>query len=132
MSWQKDEVLTKLEALIDDLVNSLPIDRSRIYLSGYSMGGQGVGKLIERRPTLYAAALFAEGGPKDSWVGKTKAAMWSYYSNTNELIYLVEWPRLSWSNSRRKESAMRASQLTDNVEVERDKPELPSIAKRNF
>ena len=26
----------------------------------------------------------------------------------------------------------RASQLTDNVEVERDKPELPSIAKRNF
>ena len=26
---------------------------------------------------------------------------------TNELIYLVEWPRLSWSNSRRKEGAMR-------------------------
>ena len=51
---------------------------------------------------------------------------------TNELIYLVEWPRLSWSNSRRKEGAMRASQLTDNVEVERDKPEPSSIAKRNF
>ena len=53
-------------------------------------------------------------------------------SNTNEQIYLVEWPRLSSSNSRRKEGAMQASQLTDNAEVERDKPEPSSIAKRNF
>ena len=30
------------------------------------------------------------------------------------------------------EMPLGASQLTDNVEVERDKPEPPSIAKRNF
>ena len=30
------------------------------------------------------------------------------------------------------EIPLSASQLTDNVEVERDKPEPPSIAKRNF
>ena len=30
------------------------------------------------------------------------------------------------------EMPLGASQLTDNVEVARDKPELPSIAKRNF
>lgn len=84
MAWGRDEILSKLEALIDDLVTQLPIDRSRIYLSGYSMGGQGIGKLIERRPALYAAALFADGGPKDSWVGQTKAAMWSYYSGEED------------------------------------------------
>lgn len=84
MSWGKDEIQSKLEALIDDLVANLPIDRSRIYLSGYSMGGQGIGKLIERRPTLYAAALFADGGPKESWIGKTKTAMWSYYSGERD------------------------------------------------
>ena len=59
-------------------------------------------------------------------------AMGRGVTNTNELIYLVEWPRMSWLNSRRKEGAMRASQLTDNAEVERDKPEPSSIAKRNF
>ena len=32
----------------------------------------------------------------------------------------------------RVEMPLGASQLTDNVEVERDKPEPPSIAKRNF
>ena len=30
------------------------------------------------------------------------------------------------------EMPLRASQLTDNEEVERDKPEPSSIAKRNF
>ena len=84
MTWNKEEILTKLEALIDDLVKSLPIDRERIYLCGYSMGGQGIGKLIERRPTFYAGAVFADGGPKDSWVGKTKTPMWSYYSGDRD------------------------------------------------
>ena len=84
MTWTKDVILTKLEALIDDLVNSLPIDRDRIYLCGYSQGGQGIGKLIERRPEMYAGAVFADGGPKESWVGKTKTPMWSYYSGDRE------------------------------------------------
>ena len=90
MSWQKDVILTKLESLIDDLVNSLPIDRKRIYLSGYSMGGQGIGKLIERRPTLYAAALFADGGPKEPWVGKTKTPMLSYFSGERDTSNVEE------------------------------------------
>ena len=84
MAWGKEQIQSRLEALIDDLVKNLPIDRKRIYLSGYSMGGQGIGKLIERRPEMYAAALFADGGPKESWVGKTKTAMWSYYSGERD------------------------------------------------
>lgn len=84
MTWTKNEIQEKLEALIDDVVAKLPIDRKRIYLSGYSQGGQGIGKLIERRPERYAAAVFADGGPKESWVGKTKTAMWSYYSKERD------------------------------------------------
>lgn len=84
MTWTKDEIQERLEGLIDDVVANLPIDRKRIYLSGYSMGGQGIGKLLERRPEMYAAALFADGGPKEAWVGKTKAAMWSYYSGERD------------------------------------------------
>ncbi len=84
MTWGKDEIQTKLESVIDELIDSLPIDRKRIYLSGYSMGGQGIGKLIERRPDFYAAAVFADGGPKPAWVGKTKTAMWSFYSGERD------------------------------------------------
>ncbi|MDP0490073.1 MAG: hypothetical protein Q7Q71_03355 [Verrucomicrobiota bacterium JB023] len=90
MTWGKDEIQEKLEALIDDLVAHLPIDRDRIYLSGYSMGGRGIGKLIERRPDYYAGALFADGGPSLPWVGRVKTAMWSYYSGERDTAKVPE------------------------------------------
>ena len=90
MTWTKKEIQEKLEALIDDVVAELPIDRNRIYLSGYSQGGQGIGKLIERRPEMYAGAVFADGGPKKSWVGKTKTPMWSYYSGERDSSQVEE------------------------------------------
>ena len=77
-TWGKQTA--KLEALVDDLVANLPIDRNRIYLSGYSQGAQGIGKMLESRPAFYAGAIFADGGPSASWVGKVKTPMWSYFS----------------------------------------------------
>ncbi|MGE9271547.1 MAG: hypothetical protein ACQKBU_12150 [Verrucomicrobiales bacterium] len=77
-TWGKQTA--KLEALVDDLLANLPIDRSRIYLSGYSQGAQGIGKMLVSRPDFYAGAIFADGGPGDRWVGEVKTPLWSYYS----------------------------------------------------
>ncbi|MDQ8189430.1 hypothetical protein [Roseibacillus persicicus] len=77
-TWPKQ--VAKLEALIDNLIATLPVDTSRIYLSGYSQGGQGIGKLLQSRPDFYAGAIFADGGPADNWIGKVKTPMWSYFS----------------------------------------------------
>lgn len=75
----------KLEGIIDTLTNSLPIDRKRIYLSGYSMGARGVGSLIESRPNFYAAGLFADGEAKMSWVETTDTALWFTFSGERNL-----------------------------------------------
>ena len=75
----------KLEKLIDTLTNSLPIDRKRIYLSGYSMGARGIGSLIESRPSFYAAALFADGEAKESWVDTVDTALWFTFSGERDL-----------------------------------------------
>ncbi len=75
----------ELEKLIDSLTSSLPIDRNRIYLSGYSMGARGIGTLIERRPHHYAAALFADGEAKQSWVELTDTALWLTFSGERNL-----------------------------------------------
>lgn len=75
----------KLEGLIDTLTNSLPIDRNRIYLSGYSMGARGIGSLIESRPNFYAAALFADGETKASWVETVDTALWFTFSGERDL-----------------------------------------------
>ena len=74
-----------LEGIIDTLTDSLPIDRNRIYLSGYSMGARGIGSLIESRPNHYAAALFADGEAKMSWVETTDTALWFTFSGERDL-----------------------------------------------
>lgn len=81
-SWGKQ--VGKLEKLIDSLVDSLPIDRNRIYLSGYSMGARGVGSLLESRPNFYAAALFADGEAKMNWVENVDTALWLTFSGERD------------------------------------------------
>ena len=48
--------------LLDMLKENLPIDETRIYLSGLSMGGYGTLDAIMRRPDEFAAALPICGG----------------------------------------------------------------------
>lgn len=43
--------------LINQLVNEYPIDTTRIYITGLSMGGYGTYDAIERYPNLFAAAV---------------------------------------------------------------------------
>jgi predicted peptidase len=49
--------------IIDTLAAELPIDASRIYVTGHSMGGAGVWHMIARRPGYFAAAVPVCGLP---------------------------------------------------------------------
>ena len=44
-------------AALDSLVRQLPVDRTRVYITGYSMGGEGAFDFLTRRPHLFAAAI---------------------------------------------------------------------------
>ena len=81
-TWGKQTA--KLEAIVDDLVANLPIDRSRIYLSGYSQGAGGIASMITSRPTHYAGAMFADGRPRENWVGKIETSLWFYMSGERD------------------------------------------------
>ncbi len=48
--------------IIDGLLNEFPIDRQRIYLMGFSMGGMGIWSYLQQRPGFFAAAN-PQGGP---------------------------------------------------------------------
>ena len=39
------------------LIKQLPVDRKRIYIIGYSMGGEGAFDFLTRRPNLFAASI---------------------------------------------------------------------------
>ena len=75
----------KIEAIIDDLLKTAPVDPKRIYISGYSMGARGCDSLIKSRPKFYAAALFADGDANRKWVETTDTALWLVYSGERDL-----------------------------------------------
>jgi predicted peptidase len=47
--------------LLKELMKSLPVDESRVYCTGYSMGGFGTCLFVEREPRLFAAAVAVAG-----------------------------------------------------------------------
>lgn len=61
------EISSRIYTLIEHLTAHLPVDRDRIYVTGYSMGGMGSWALIAGRPEMFAAAA-PIGGP----LGPTK------------------------------------------------------------
>ena len=48
--------------IMDGLLDEFPIDRQRIYLMGFSMGGMGIWNFLQQRPGFFAAAN-PQGGP---------------------------------------------------------------------
>lgn len=56
------DIAPRIFTLVDHLIAHLPVDRDRIYVTGYSMGGMGSWALIAARPELFAAAA-PIGGP---------------------------------------------------------------------
>lgn len=83
LSWGPQ--VDKLHALIDDLIGNLPIDRDRIYLSGYSMGARGIASLLQARPDFYAAAMFADGAADPEWAKTINAALWLCFSGERDI-----------------------------------------------
>ncbi|MEM6668186.1 MAG: hypothetical protein AAF661_03120 [Pseudomonadota bacterium] len=64
-SWRADDLedVRFTDAIVEDLAQRLPIDRSRIYLSGYSNGGGLVYRIACERGPKYAAYLPIAGRP---------------------------------------------------------------------
>lgn len=56
--------------LLDALCKELPVDRSRVYVTGLSMGGYGTWDILARRPEMFAAAAPVCGGADEATAGR--------------------------------------------------------------
>ncbi len=66
--------------IIDSLLGSLPIDPSRIYVTGHSMGGAGTWHMIAHRPRFFAAAVPVCGHPLLATAGTVKdVPLWNFH-----------------------------------------------------
>jgi predicted peptidase len=72
--------------VIDKLVADLPIDSTRIYVTGHSMGGAGAWHMIAQRPTFFAAAVPVCGLPDFSTAAIVKdVPIWNFHGDADEV-----------------------------------------------
>jgi predicted peptidase len=73
--------------LLDQLTAELPVDKSRLYITGLSMGGFGTWDAIARRPDCFAAAVPVCGGGDVAEALKLKSLpIWAFHGDRDSVV----------------------------------------------
>ncbi len=88
LSKKPSEPMALVLELIDKLVaKDLPVDKSRVYVTGLSMGGFGTWDLIERRPTFFAAAIPICARGDAAQAAKLKnLPIWAFHGDADPIV----------------------------------------------
>ncbi|MBQ7666742.1 MAG: dienelactone hydrolase family protein [Kiritimatiellae bacterium] len=74
-------------SLLDHAVETLPVDRSRVYVCGVSMGGYGTWDALARRPETFAAALPVCGGGSTEAVARAgQVPVWVFHGAEDTVV----------------------------------------------
>jgi len=89
--WDTQNLLT----LIDSLESRLDIDKSKIYVTGYSMGGFGTWKLAQAAPLRFAAiAPICGGGDSSRICAIRNMSVWAFHGEKDNAVPYVESERM--------------------------------------
>ncbi|MFN0126603.1 MAG: prolyl oligopeptidase family serine peptidase [Verrucomicrobiales bacterium] len=92
-----DEVV----GLVKDLVKSLPIDKTRLYVTGHSMGGFGTCHLLAAEPRLFAAGIPMAGCSGDAGALR-RIPLWVFHAADDDVVKVDGAQRLAEALERAK------------------------------
>jgi len=80
--------LTASNELVKKMISEGAVDKSRVYITGLSMGGMGTFESVYRYPDLYAAAMPICGGADVNKYEKrmTKTAFWVFHGADDAVV----------------------------------------------
>lgn len=82
-----DKPGTQAVELVKDLCKSLPVDKQRVYVAGYSMGAFGTCHLINSEPRLFAAGVAVAGcSGADSAGAFRKVPLWLFHAADDNIV----------------------------------------------
>ncbi len=85
-SWDGNNAAAVVK-VIGDLVKHLPVDRNRIYLTGFSMGGYGTFYLLNQEPRLFAAGVPVAGGGNPAIASEIKRVpVWVFHGAKDDAV----------------------------------------------
>jgi predicted peptidase len=84
--------IEKVGSALEDVVAHHRVDRSRIYVIGYSRGGFGAWAMAEQFPERFAAIVPIAGGGNRHYLNRTneKAAVWVFHGTEDTVIPLSD------------------------------------------
>jgi len=87
MDKHPSETMGLLLEYVDRIREALPIDPSRIYVTGVSMGGYGTWEFAQRRPELVAAAMPCCGGgdTHEAWRLR-EVPIWAWHGTADTAV----------------------------------------------
>lgn len=90
MNEKPSETMALAFELLDKVVAELPVDRSRVYATGVSMGGYGTWDAIQRRPDFFAAAMPCCGGGDSHLAWKIRnVPIWTWHGDKDTAVPVV-------------------------------------------
>lgn len=73
--------------MVDNLIKAVPVDTSRIYITGLSMGGFGTWDAVQRRPDFFAAAVPICGGGDTAEAKKIASVpIWAFHGDEDGVV----------------------------------------------
>ena len=89
--WADKKMLRALESLVLKIIKNYRIDKTRVYVTGLSMGGYGTWALATRRPDLFAAAVPICGGGDPATVNVLKnLPIWVFHGGLDKVVLAEE------------------------------------------
>ncbi len=86
--WWQNQLL-ELTALIDDIESKYKVDKSRVYLTGLSMGGFGSWALAAYTPDRFAAVIpICGGGERLAAMALAKTPVWVFHGAKDPVVPL--------------------------------------------
>ncbi len=88
--WYYDRTDTLVRMLLDEVLVRYPIDRRRIYVTGFSMGGIGAWDLGIRYPNRFAAIAPIASRGEDSWnvCSMVEVPVWAFHGANDTTVPL--------------------------------------------
>ncbi len=85
--WPAGDMIRQLDLLLKKVCNDYPIDRSRIYITGLSMGGMGTMAMVQSLPDRFAAAVPICGRGDVSKAEKmVDVPMWFFHGDADSTV----------------------------------------------
>lgn len=85
--WNPDRLVALLDELLDDKECRWKIDPTRIYLTGFSMGGFGAWETGMRYPDRFAAIVPVAGGYREyDPEGLKNLPVWAFHGEQDEIV----------------------------------------------